>query len=287
MEEFDEFDEVEEKKDSKIRKLFFIIILIIGLIFIYSKYIGPTDLMHKEYVIKSDKLNNHYDGVTIAHFSDIHYGRTIKLKELKNIVNKINYTKPDIIVFTGDLIDKKYSYSDQDINDITLELSKLKSTYGKFYISGEHDLNSHYDGIMLNAKFTNLNDKASIILNKNNENMLIAGINYKSTGEYLDELFKNNLPEYKILLMHTPDTIDNLKKYNFDLALAGHSHGGQIKFPILGIFSTPEGAKNYYNEYYKVDNTELYISSGLGTTKFDFRFNNRPSFNLYRLKNNK
>ena len=77
--------------------------------------------------------------------------------------------------------------------------------------------------------------------------------------------------------------ITTIKKYNYDLVLAGHSHNGQIALPVYGAVFTPENAKEYYKPYYKIDNTLFYISSGVGTTKFDYRFLNKPSFNLYRI----
>ena len=280
----EEFEEVESpKKGSTVRKIFFIIILIIALIVIYSRYIGTTGLQLKEYKIENNVIDESYNGFKIVQFSDFHYGRTTGIEELKNLVKKINLTKPDIIFFTGDLIDKDYSYSDEDITKISTELAKLKCDYGKYYVTGNHDLNTNYDNIMQGAKFVSLNDRYETITNKNNQTILIAGINYKSTGEYLEELFKNELPLYKVLIMHTPDTFEKIEQYKFNLVLAGHSHNGQINIPVIGTFYTPEGAKKYYKEYYKKDNTDFYISSGIGTSHYNYRLFNRPSFNLYRL----
>lgn len=282
MEEF----ELEEKKESSIfRKIFFLILLTLILLFVYATYIGPTGLRLKEYSIYNEKIDISYDGLKIAHFSDIHYGRIIKEEELKMLVKKINLSKPDIVFFTGDLFDKVHKISNNDIINVTNELSKIQSKYGKFFISGDHDIeNKNYQRIMESAKFINLNDNYNIVTNNYNQSIIIAGINYNSNGEYLNELLKNSLPDYKILVMHTPDTIDNVKKYNFDLVLAGHSHLGQIKLPFIGSIYTPEGAKKYYKDYYHINSADFYISSGIGTTNFDYRLFNRPSFNLYRLK---
>ena len=78
----------------------------------------------------------------------------------------------------------------------------------------------------------------------------------------------------------------DLKQYNIDLFLSGHSHNGQVRIPFIGAVVKPIGAKVYYDEYYQVDETELYISSGIGTSALDFRFLNKPSINLYRLYHN-
>lgn len=79
--------------------------------------------------------------------------------------------------------------------------------------------------------------------------------------------------------------MDNLDLNKYDLVLTGHSHGGQVRIPFIGKLYTPEGAKKYYDEYYKINNTDLYISSGLGTSMYKFRLFNRPSFNFYRITN--
>ena len=90
---------------------------------------------------------------------------------------------------------------------------------------------------------------------------------------------------YKILLIHEPDYINNIDYSNFNLILAGHSHNGQVKLPFVGGIILPNGAKKYYKEYYKLNNTDLYISSGIGTSQISFRLFNRPSINFYRLTN--
>ena len=83
--------------------------------------------------------------------------------------------------------------------------------------------------------------------------------------------------------MHEPDNI----KYtsDFDLVLAGHSHNGQVKLPYIGAIFTPNGSKKYYDEYYKVNKSDLYISGGLGSSILNLRFFNKPSINLYRITN--
>lgn len=279
----EDFNEEKPKKKHIIRRIFFGLILTIALIILYARYIGTTGLIIKEYSINSN-IPNSFDGLKIAHFSDFHYGRTTNIDSLKNLVKEINLTKPDIIIFTGDFIDKDFKINSNEINDIKNELSKLNSTYGKYYITGNHDIkNEHYKEILDYAGFTNLDDNFDIIYSKDNESILLSGTNYNSDLNYLNDLFTKDLPSYKINIMHIPDTFDSIKKYNFNLVLAGHSHNGQVTLPFYGAMYTPKGAKKYYKPYYKIDNTDFYISSGIGTSVYNFRLFNRPSFNLYRL----
>ena len=90
--------------EKKIFKIFFIILLIFISIFIYMHFIGTSGLIVKEYKIASKKIPDSFHGIKIVHFSDLHYKNTINKKKLKSIIDKINEIKPDIVVFTGDLL---------------------------------------------------------------------------------------------------------------------------------------------------------------------------------------
>lgn len=282
------YDEEEIKKGSFFRKLFFIIILIILLTIIYARYVGTTGLFLKDYSISNNKIPSSYSGFKIAHFTDFHYGRTTGLKELETLVKKVNQTKPDLVIFSGDLVDKDYNLKNDEVTKITEQLKEIDSTYGKYYVTGNHDTTCEsYYNIFEGAEFMSLDDTYDLIYSKNNEPILVAGLNYQSNGLWINNIIQKYNGTYKILVMHTPDSFDNIKHYNFDLVLAGHSHNGQIRIPIYGAISTPEGSKKYYKPYYKIDNTDMYISSGIGTSIINYRLFNRPSFNLYRLNQKK
>ena len=270
-----------------------IIILILGLGLLYSRFIATSGLKVKEYKVANNKITDSYHGLKIIHLSDIHYNSTINEKELNNIVDKVNEIKPDIVVLTGDLIDERLSY-DKDI--IINCLNKIEAKLGKFAVSGNHDIPlDDYNYIIKESGFTSLDNKYELIYSKTSEPIIISGIGYgdedigiktEQYDKYISELKADDIkPIYSILLVHEPDTVDNLDLNKYDLVLAGHSHGGQVRIPFIGKLYTPEGAKKYYDEYYKINNTDLYISSGLGTSMYKFRLFNRPSFNFYRITN--
>jgi len=276
-----------EKKRHPIRTFFFSIILMCILTVIYARYVGTSGLILKEYNIKSSSITNTYNGLKIAHFSDFHYGRTTHIEELKKLVNYINKSKPDIIVFTGDFIDKDTRIiSDDTYNKIIEELKKLDSTYGNYYVNGNHDDKfDRYKQMMDSSNFIDLNNNYDVIFNKSNEPILISGLSTKADTKFLEDVFKDKFYNYKINIMHYPDDIDTIKDYNYDLVLSGHSHNGQISIPFYGAVVIPSHAKKYNKPYYKINNTNLYISSGIGVSDFNFRLFNRPSYNLYRLTN--
>lgn len=279
---------------KKVIKALIILILIITIILLYSHFIETQTFEVKQYKIQNSKITNNFNGFKIVHISDIHYGRMYNEKNLQKLVKSINKQKPDIIVLTGDLIDKDTNVTTKTSEKIVKELKKLNANIAKYAIKGNNDLKfEEWENIIENSGFTNLNNTYDTIYKNGYESILIAGISTEKdkqsikdklikTNEYINS-FETNGPIYKILLMHEPDQIDEIN--GFDLVLAGHSHAGQIRAP-WGPIILPDGAKKYHEAYYKVKNTDLYISNGLGVSDYSFRLFNTPSYNAYWLLKN-
>lgn len=259
------------------KKKFLIIISIVLLITIficYVLFISTKKIEVKEYKITSSKLNDDYYGLKIVHFGDIHLNNDSNLNELENLVDNINLTKPDIVIFTGDLF--KNDKIDDDVLEKTIELlKKIDSKLGKFAIEGDEDNYINYPSIIRKADFTYLNQNYELIYNSKNP-ILISDMDS-------DDLTQEN-SIYNILIKHKPDDIKNININKYDIIFAGHSHNGEIKLPFIGPIIKKEGSKTYYDEHYNINDKDLYITSGIGN-KLGFRFNNRPSFNLYRFVN--
>lgn len=283
-----------KEKHFSFLKLFITIILLIIVILAYGFLIEPTLITVKEQKITITNLPDNFNGFKIVHISDLHYGRVFNEKSLKKLVQSINEQDPDIVVLTGDLIDKDTKMTNSLAEKISNQLSKIDYTTGKYAISGEDDLKfDEWTNIITNSGFTNLNNSYDTIYKNGYESIFIAGLStnqdklnvnekLKTTIEYLNS-FEKNGPIYKILLIHEPDTINDMSTNPFDLILAGHSHGGQIRLPLIGPIIIQEGAKKYHENHYKIENSDLYISNGLGVSDFNFRLFNTPSYNLYRL----
>jgi len=287
----------EQKKNYTLIKIIIIAALLITGVILYSRFISTKGLKVKEYKITNSIITDNFHGFKIVHISDIHYGRTVKNKELQKLVTEINLLKPDIVVLTGDLIDKDTVLNKTMIDELKDNLSNINVTVGKYAISGEDDNNfNEWETIVKDAGFKSLNYAYELIYKDGYSPILIAGIKsnsdnpetlverYQPIEQYLnsDESL-NNI--YKILLIHEPDFIVNVNYSYFNLILGGHSHNGQIHIPLFGAITTPEYAKKYYAEYYKLNETDFYISGGVGTSDYSFRFCNKPSINFYRLTN--
>lgn len=270
-----------------------IVLAILFILFIlYTKNISTTGFIIREERVINKKLPQELNGLKIVQFSDLHYGSTIKNKELKKIVSMINETEADIVVFTGDLIDPKYKLKNKERENIIKDLSTINSNIGSYAVLGDED-NDDFLTILNQSNFVILNNAYDLVYYDNNNPILLSGISYskddsiyyKAYDYYNDPNHNSNI--FSVTIIHQPDTIYDLKdRFHSDLYLAGHSHNGNIRVPFIGSVINKNGSKKYHNEYYDLDGTPLYISSGLGTnSKLGIRLFCRPSISLYRLSN--
>ena len=155
----------ETKKEKKSHPILNRIILSIIIFFIviaaYSTLIEPKFLIVKEYKIESKEIPESFHGLKIVHFSDINYGTTINKKQLSKIVDQINKQKPDIVIFTGNLLDANIDLTETAKEDVITTLNKINCTLYKYAIYGNEDLdNKDFKNIMTETNFIILNNKS-------------------------------------------------------------------------------------------------------------------------------
>ena len=268
------------------------LLAILFVILIYARFVGIQGLNTNEIVYENEFVSESYDGLKVIHFTDLHYKKVITEKKVRNLIKEINRNKPDIVLFTGDLLDNDYEVTGKDISFLIKELGKIDATYGKCAILGDNDYlkTDTVKNIYIQSNFTLLENSYSIVHNENNDLIFIGGVSsYNYDEANIDETmsyFSSN-PDisFKIIMTHEPDYTDKIleKYHNINLILAGHSIGGSINIPGINKGLSPEGAKTYYKDYYRVNNTDLYISNGIGLDKVNFRLFNHPSINFYRI----
>ena len=146
------------------------LLIITLLLLLYSRFIGIKGLKTNEILI-TNHIPTSYDGLKIIHFSDIHYKKVITEKEIKNLIKEINRIKPDLVLFTGDLIDNEYKLKGKDINFLIKELSKIETKYGAYAILGDQDIKQKeiINNIYIQSNFTLLENTSTIIQNEQNE----------------------------------------------------------------------------------------------------------------------
>jgi len=272
------------KKYLKIVSVIFIIFL---LIFSYGYFIEPNNLVTKEYKINAS-VPDSFDGIKIVHISDMHYGFYFSNKMLDKIVKEINFINPDIVFFTGDLIDKSANLNEKKITYLENSLKKINAKINKYAILGNHDYeysSEKISKIYTNSNFILLQNSFDEIYYNSNEKIIVYGIDDVIKDKHNLEATFTNYDEnlYKIVLVHEPDYVDDiLKNYQVSLILSGHTHN-EINIPFIKSLNKKQMAEKYNNNHYLIENTNIYISTGLGTTNFKFRLFSPPSINFYRI----
>jgi uncharacterized protein len=262
--------------------------------YIYAKRIEPSLLEINTVEIKHPLIPNSFDEMKILQFSDTHLGFQYNVSQFRKLVTKINDLEPDLIVFTGDLLDEPNKFN--QINQIVPLLTKLKSPLGKYCIFGNHDHGGYgseiYRNIMETANFTILLNDSQAIEGNDGSKIYLIGIDDHMLGRPDLAVAQQHVPNnaFKILLSHAPDVADEAAKHQIPWQLSGHSHGGQVQIPFLGALITPPFAQNYPEGYYSIgedDPLSLYVNRGIGTTRLPFRFMAKPELTLFTLKSEK
>lgn len=220
-------------------------------------------------------------GLRIIHISDLHIGPTIGKTFVENVVNRVNAEKPDLIAFTGDIGDAWV----KDHHEDAYPLADLKSTYGSFYVPGNHEV--YWNQNEWVEKFTSLGMHALInrgekILHRE-KGILIAGVPDPRSGliwetvkpirEFPDSVFR-------ILLSHRPEVAEGIAADDYDLILAGHTHGGQF-FPWTIIAWLDH---KYYVGLYKLKKGHVYVNPGTGSWGPLLRLGTTPEITVLELE---
>ncbi|WP_053366027.1 metallophosphoesterase [Bacillus sp. FJAT-27245] len=259
--------------------------------YFYAREIEPILLDVQTHEIIHPLIPEQLDGIRIVQFSDTHLGFQYTLGQLTELAGKISSLKPDMIIFSGDLMDEPNKFD--SAHAIIPILQALHAPLGKFSIYGNHDHGGYgtklYKTIMGESGFRTLVNE-SVAVTRNGQSIYLAGIDDAMLGKPDIESSVKGIPAnaYKILLSHAPDLADDAAGYGFHFQLSGHSHGGQIKIPFFGALVKPPFAEKYHEGFYTIAGEvplTLYVNRGLGTTRLPFRFMSKPELTVFTLKN--
>ncbi len=252
----------------KILRTIIAAILALGLLTAWAFYRGLTV---RQYTVSSYKLN-HDDVIRIVLITDLHsciYG-----ENQKDIISVLAAQKPDLILLGGDIAD--------DVNPLEGTIQFLKGIKGlapSFYVSGSHDMwRADYPQVKtLFASYGVTVMEGDIIpLTIRGQQINLCGIQdpdvpYQGRSDLFGKALYNafhGLEEdaYNILLAHRPDFIDLYRQYPFDLVLSGHTHGGQVRIPLLinGLYAPNQGwYPKYAGGLYQAGDTAMIVSRGV------------------------
>lgn len=261
------------------------------------------------YTVKNIKLSfanlpNAFKGMRIVQISDIHSGSLSNKEAVAKGIEKINNLNPDVVFFTGDLVNNK----SEEAEEFIPIFSKLKAKHGVFSILGNHDYGDYVEWNSIEEKTANLDRlkqihkemgwrlllDENISLEKNGEKIALLGVENTSfknrfhTYGSLEKAYQGieNHP-FKILLSHDPSHWDgeiNSKYKDIDLTLSGHTHGFQFGIDIPWLKWSP--VQYIYKQWaglYQQDNQHLYVNRGFGFLGYPGRVGIMPEITVIEL----
>ncbi|HHX6348267.1 TPA: metallophosphoesterase [Pseudomonas aeruginosa] len=261
-----------------------VLLLAVCLFFVLAAFVHINNnwIQVEPYTVAIQGLPKELDGLTIAHLSDIHLPKNAST--VPNLIRLVAAQSPDLILITGDWVDRTADVSTCGLDELCKALSAIGPTYA---VTGNHEMEN--SGLaqwrmILQENGVGLVDNTYAVLEKDGQSLalmgLANGVPYSPNRfEGLDSF--QALP--KILLAHHPELwpsyCDNSYAIRPDLVLSGHAHGGQIRLPWIGGLLAPNQGffPKYTSGHYAADNgTQMIVSRGLGNSIFPVRVFNRP-----------
>ncbi len=247
-----------------------------------------------EQTIRLPRLPGAFHGLRIAQISDIHYDEYTEPYFVREVVRHINALAPDVVVLTGDFVSfgplpvriaARLSYPCADI------LQGITCPH-RFASLGNHDALVNWEAVVDALKIHGIPTLLNSYLpfERDGSRLWFAGLR-SSESDYpnLDTAVPHQaIPnEPVILLAHEPDYIKHVIEHGgVDLMLSGHTHGGQVRLPIIGTPRSmlPPGGKKYVHGHFNVGPLQLYVNRGIGTVEVPVRFRCPPELTLLTLQ---
>lgn len=269
-------------KNKFVKRLLTILTLFIGIALLFRNTTHTIELVH--YEIASTRLPQSFNGFKIAQISDLHCIQSKQQADkLFDLLQKAN---PDIIVFTGDIIDETtfdYALTYTFLDNV----AQIAPTY---CVNGNHEAwlpqhIYHFFEETLNTLGIPILHNQGIKLTKNNDVIYLYGVDdpdfLDRSDFYASEIMAHqldNIPTqpFTLLLSHRPELFDCYVAKKIDLVLTGHAHGGQIRLPLIGALLAPNQPlfPPYTKGVYTNQQTTMIVSTGIGTSKLPLRINN-------------
>ncbi|GLI85416.1 phosphoesterase [Rossellomorea marisflavi] len=248
------------------------IVLLLGLFC----YFQNNALVTTKLEIESSKIPEAFNGYRIVQLSDLH-GKSFGSNQ-DRLIQRVKESKPDLIVFTGDLVDSKRYDSGPGLT-LLKELSTLAPVY---IISGNHEWwSGRWEELREEVGGTGavLLEDDAVTIKENEEEIGLLGVDDPAGGDVPAALQSVEKKKgFKILLSHRPELFSDYAASGMDLVLSGHAHGGQVRLPFIGGLVAPDQGMfpEYTEGLYKDGDTNMVVNRGLGNSIIPLRIFNRP-----------
>jgi len=243
---------------------------------------GNTSICVTEISFTSHDIPEEFSGYRIVQISDLHneeFGT-----DNARLLKKIAACQPDVIFLTGDILDS-YHTDTQVAIAFVRQAVQIAPTY---FVTGNHEkrVMGEYEQLraaMMDAGVHVLENELTT-LERGGAKLSLLGLHDPAFTDVSEQLaaLAPQAEGFTILLAHHPELVDRYAGAGVDLVFSGHAHGGQFRLPLIGGLLAPH--QGVFPEYdaglYRVENTGLIVSRGLGNSAFPFRLNNRPEIIL-------
>jgi len=266
------------------------IILLLALLAFWGFFIEPNRLIVREESIQIDNWPRELDGLKIAVISDIHAGGSfINDKKLHTIVDRTNALHPELIVILGDYMSSNGWTSHRVEPEVVgAALKNFNAPLGTYSVLGNHDW--WYSGRKvrtgLEQNGIKVLDDEVLQINARGVSLWLVGLADLWTRPQRIEQTIAKVPEGQpmIALTHNPDIFPNVPE-RVPLLLAGHTHGGQVRFPLIGsVVESSVYGERYERGHVFENNHHLFVTTGIGTSIMPVRFGVTPEIVLLTLR---
>jgi predicted MPP superfamily phosphohydrolase len=253
--------------------------------FAYAREVEPWWFEVCEHDLALPGLPDAFAGLTIAHISDLHFGRWMSPENLAPALHAVQGLGADIIVVTGDLI-SRVTHGEPDM--VVQALSQLSAREGVFVVLGNHDwwVGGSIIAESVGRSSATLLDNRHVMLRRGRQTLYMAGVDDVWVGRHDLATALDGVPSdgRVILLAHEPDFADiACRDRRILLQLSGHSHGGQVCVPGYGGLHFPPWARKYSRGLYRLGELTHYTNRGLGMVTLPLRFCCRPEITRFTL----
>jgi predicted MPP superfamily phosphohydrolase len=257
-----------------------------GAVLAYARYVEPKWAEVVRLELTLPRLAPQFDGYRIVHISDIHLDEHMGPGRLEKFVGMVNAQDPDVVAITGDFV--QYT-AERFAPMLTATLRELRPRDAAVGVLGNHDHESGAGAVRRALREAGVLDLSNAVhtLRRDGAELHVAGVDSVWEDEHRLDVVLGALPPEgaAVLLTHEPDFADaSSATGRFDLQLSGHSHGGQVRLPLIGPPRLTWLAEKYYTGRYQVGGMILYATRGLGMLPPRVRFLCRPEITAITLK---
>jgi predicted MPP superfamily phosphohydrolase len=237
------------------------------------------------------------EGFKIIQLSDFHYDEHFSVNPIRKAIAMANRLDADLMVLTGDFVTipmwADFVHNAKRDSAAAAEpcaqlLTGLRSKFGSIAILGNHDRDSDLQRVLEALRTNGITalQNANTHIEQDGSRLWLCGIDDIIEGKPDIQATLRGVPENEptILLVHEPDFADEVKRLPIDLQLSGHSHGGQIRFPLIGAPVLPQLAHKYPWGFHRFGRLSLYTNIGLGTIRVPMRFDCPPEVTFITLR---